>query len=561
MEGRMFKKIILTAIAAGLMSSGVNAQVWDPQALNADPKTATGPISPKLTGLGNYKIADTSDNAESEYFFDQGFRLWVAFNHSEAMRSFKEAIRLDPDNAMAYWGWALSLGRNLNLPMTTNSMEQANYAIGMARSLKNTVSPRHSDYIDALSARYSEDLSTPRDVLDEAYAVAMENLMLKYPDDPDAAVLFAGAAMNTQPWDYWNADATPKGRTEQIIDALENVIAKHPDHAAALHYHIHIAESMRPEIAEESADNLAPLMPGAGHLVHMPSHIFMRVGRYQDAYDTNVIAAAIDEDYIAQCNAQGLYALGYYPHNLHFLAWSSMYTGRSAESLDAAWKVKNRIESGSRTNTWGSNETFRSQPIFVMARFGKWEELLEVEKPFMRAQFMTGMWHYGRSLAHLHLGNMAEAENEHAVLAALVDKLNEGSPGYKDFNDIAGLLTIARNVVSGEIAAKKGDFDTALYHLGAAVRMEDSLAYNEPPAWYFPTRHILGAILLDAGRPVEAEVVYWEDLEHNPDNAYSLYGMYQALSAQKKEGMAAEFKARYDAMWADADVQLASSRY
>ncbi len=557
----MLKKILIGAVAMGLMTSTAVSQVWDPAALNADPKTADGPLSPKLDGLGNYKFAVTTSNPESQYFFDQGFRLWVAFNHSEAMRSFKEAIRLDPNNAMAYWGWALSLGRNLNLPMLTNSMEQANYAIGMAKSLKGQVSQREADYIDALAARYSDDLSIPRDVLDEAYAVAMEKLMKKYPDDPDAAVLFAGAAMNTQPWDYWNADGTPKGRTEQIIDALENVIANHPDHAAALHYHIHIAESMRPAIAEESADNLAPLLPGAGHLVHMPSHIFMRVGRYQDAYDTNIVAAQVDEDYIMQCNAQGLYPLAYYPHNLHFLAWSSMYTGRSGESIAAAWKVKERVEAGSRTNTWGLNETFRSQPIFVMTRFGMWEDLLKVEKPFMRAQFMTGMWHYGRSLAHLNLGNMEEAEKEYAELADLVDNVREGMPGYSNFEDVGGLLTIAKNVVAGEIAAKKGDYDMALYHLGAAVRMEDSLAYNEPPSWYFPTRHILGAILLDAGRPVEAEVVYWEDLKHNPENAYSLYGMYQALSAQQKDAMAAEFKARYDAIWANADVQLASSRY
>ena len=557
----MMKKIIVGVLFAFAVTNISSAQVFDPAALNADPKTADGPLSPKLKGLGDYHFAVSTDNEESQYFFDQGYRLIVAFNHSEAMRSFKEAIRLDPDNAMAYWGWAMTLGRNLNLPMLVNSMEQANYAIGMAVSLKDQVSERERDYIDALAARYSTDLSIPREVLDEAYAVAMEKLMNKYPDDPDAAVLFVGAAMNTQPWDYWNADGSPKGRTEQIISVLSDVIAKHPDHAAALHYHIHIAESMRPEIAEESADNLAPLLPGSGHLVHMPSHIFMRVGRYQDAYDTNVIAAQVDEEYIAQCNAQGLYPLAYYPHNLHFLAWSSMYTGRSGESIDAAWKVKNKIEAGSRTNTWGLNETFRSQPVFVMARFGMWEDLLKVEKPFMRAQFMTGVWHYGRSLAHLHLGNMAEAAKEYEALSALVDKLNEGAPGYKDFQDAGGLLTIAKNVVAGEIAAKKGNYDMALYHLGAAVRMEDSLAYNEPPSWYFPTRHILGAILLDAGRPVEAEVVYWEDLEHNPDNAYSLYGMYQALEAQQKSDLAMQFKAKYDDMWANSDVKLKSSRF
>lgn len=557
----MLKTILTGAVAVGLLTTGTQAQVWDPAALNADPKTANGPISPKLTGLGDYEFAVTTDNEESQYFFDQGFRLWVAFNHSEAMRSFKEAIRLDPENAMAYWGWALSLGRNLNLPMTTNSMEQANYAIGMALSLKDKVSDREADYIDALAARYNEDLSIPREVLDEAYAVAMEKLMNKYPDDPDAAVLFVGAAMNTQPWDYWNLDGSAKGRTEQIISILDEVIAKHPNHAAALHYHIHIAESMRPEIAEASADNLAPQLPGSGHLVHMPSHIFMRLGRYQDAYDTNIVAAEVDEEYIAQCNAQGLYPLAYYPHNLHFLAWSSMYTGRSGESIEAAWKVKEKVEAGSRANTWGQNETFRSQPMFVMARFGMWDEMLEVEKPFVRATFMTGIWHYGRALANLHKGRISEAEMEHAELSKLIRGLRDGMPGYQNFQDVGGLLSIAEQVVAGEIAAKKGDYDMAIFHLGRAARMEDSLAYNEPPSWYFPTRHILGAILLDAGRPVEAEVVYWEDLKHNPENAYSLYGMHQAMKAQQKEELAEEFLARYNAMWANADVQLTSSRF
>jgi len=558
----MLKKILMGAVFVGsITATSTNAQVWDPTALNADPKTATGPLSPKLSGLGDYKFAVTTDNAESQYFFDQGFRLWVGFNHSEAMRSFKEAIRLDPDNAMAYWGWALSLGRNLNLPMLVNSKEQANYAIGMAISLKDKVSEREADYIDALAARYSTDLSIPNEVLDEAYVVAMEKLMNKYPDDPDASVLFAGAAMNAQPWDYWNLDGSTKGRTEQVIATLDKVLKKHPNHAAAMHYHIHISESMRPEIAEGSADNLAPQLPGAGHLIHMPSHIFMRVGRYQDAYDINIEAAKVDENYIAQCNAQGLYPLAYYPHNLHFLAWSSMYTGRSGESIAAAWKVKDRVEAGSRSNTWGLNETFRSQPIFVMTRFGMWDELLKVEKPFMRAQFMTGIWHYGRALAHLHKGNMSEAEIEAASLSSLVDKMTEGQPGYSNFEDAGGLLTIALQVVEGEMASKKGDYDKAVFHLSSAARMEDSLAYNEPPSWYFPTRHILGAILLDAGRPVEAEVVYWDDLKHNPENAYSLYGMYQALTAQKKDALAEEFMNRYNKMWANSDVKLTSSRF
>jgi tetratricopeptide (TPR) repeat protein len=557
----MIKSIITGAILLSSVLTSAYAQVFDPAALNADPKTAMGPLSPKLKGLGDYHFPVTTSNPESQFFFDQGYKLVVGFNHSEAMRSFKEAARLDPNNAMAYWGWALTLGRNLNLPMLVNSSEQAYEAIQMAVALKDNVTQKERDYIDALATRYVSDLSLDRDPIDAAYRDAMEKLMNKYPDDLDAAVLYVASAMNTQPWDYWYADGSPKGKTEQLYDILTDVLKKDPDHAAAHHYLIHLTESMKPELAVESADSLAPIMPGAGHLVHMPSHIFMRVGRYQDAYDINIQAALVDEDYIMQCKAQGLYPLAYYPHNLHFLSWSSMYTGRSENAIDAAIKVKETVEGGSRENTWGLNETFRAQPIFVLARFGKWQELLELEKPFMRAQFLTGTWHYGRSLAYLHTGRMEEAEKELAKLTALREKLVKGQPGYTNFEDAGGLLSIAEALVIGEVAAKKGDYEKALYHLSRAVRMEDSLAYNEPPSWYFPTRHILGAVLMDAGQPVEAEVVYWEDLKNNPENAYSLYGLYQSLKAQNKNALAETTLARYKKMWADADVQLTSSRF
>ncbi|MDG1859729.1 MAG: hypothetical protein P8I94_11530, partial [Emcibacteraceae bacterium] len=547
----------------GVLTTQSNAQIWDPVALNADPVTAEGPISPKLTGLGDYKFAVTTDNEQSQYFFDQGFRLWVAFNHSEAMRSFKESVRLDPDNAMAYWGWALSLGRNLNLPMMTNSMEQANHAIGMAVKLKDKVSPREADYIDALAARYSEDLSIPRDVLDEAYVAAMKKLMNKYPDDADASVLYVGAAMNAQPWDYWNMDGSTKGRTDEVIEILDRVIAKHPDHAAALHYHIHVTESKKPWLAEESADNLAPILKGAGHLVHMPSHIFIRLGRYQDAYDTNVDAVTVDEDYIEQNKAQGLYPLMYYPHNVHFLSWSSMFTGRSELAIESALKAKAILEEGVRKNAWGMGENFRVQPIFVMVRFGKWQEILEMEKPFVKAQYLTGMWHYGRSMAYMKMGQMAEANAELEKLEAINTLFKGSVPGYSEGGALDnGLnLEIATNLVKGEMASVNGEFEQALYHLSTSTRLEDSHVYTEPASWNFPTRHILGAILLEADRAREAEVVYWEDLAHNPNNAYSFYGLYQSYTAQGKDELAAEFLAKYNEEWKDSDVKLTSSRF
>jgi len=539
------------------------AQIFDPAALNVDPKTATGPMSPKLSGLGDGHFEVTTTSNESQFFFDQGFKLVVGFNHSEGMRSFKEAARLDPDNAMAHWGWALTLGRNLNLPMMGNVYGQAYEAIQRAVALKDQVTERERDYIEALATRYTDDFTLGRDKFDLDYMNAMEVLMNKYPDDLDAAVLFVSAAMNNQPWDYWNQDGTAKGKTEKLLNVLNYVLAKNPNHAAANHYNIHLTESKRPELAEASADALAPIMPGAGHLVHMPSHIFIRLGRYQDAYDTNVHAVGVDEDYIAQSKAQGIYPLMYYPHNVHFLSWSSMFTGRSELSIESALKAKALLEDGVRKTSWGMGENFRVQPIFVMVRFGKWQQILEMEKPFVKAQYMTGMWHYGRSMAHLKLGQIAEAVAELAELQAIHAKFKVGVPGYDDgLLELNGInLEIASELVLGEIASLNGEFENALFHLGIATRLEDSHIYTEPASWNFPTRHILGAILLEAGRAREAEVVYWADLAHNPNNAYSYYGLYQSLSAQGKDEQAAEYLALYEEEWKDSDVKLTSSRF
>ncbi len=559
----MYKGIMSGIILLLLQISISNAQIFDPAALNVDPKTATGPMSPKLSGLGDSHFEVTTSSAESQFFFDQGLKLVVGFNHSEAMRSFKEAARLDPDNAMAYWGWALTLGRNLNLPMMGNVYEQAYDAIQRAVALKDQVTERERDYIEALATRYTDDLTLGRDKFDIAYMHAMDALMQKYPDDLDAAVLWVSSAMNNQPWDYWNEDGTPKGNTERIISVIDDVIARKPDHAAALHYHIHVTESKRPELSEASADALAPTMPGAGHLVHMPSHIFIRLGRYQDAYDTNVHAVSVDEDYIIQSEAQGIYPLMYYPHNVHFLSWSSMFTGRSELSIEAAFKAKALLETGVRKTSWGMGENFRVQPIFVLVRFGKWQQMLEMEKPFVKAQYLTGMWHYGRSMAYMNTGNMAAAKEELAKLNEIVVKFEDGEPGYSEGGALTnGInLQIASALVTGQMASMEGEFEKAIYHLGSATRLEDSHVYTEPASWNFPTRHILGAILLEAGKPREAEVVYWQDLAHNPNNAYSFYGLYQSLAAQGKDTQAAEYLAKYEEEWKDSDVKLTSSRF
>jgi len=342
---------------------------------------------------------------------------------------------------------------------------------------------------------------------------------------------------------------------------LQSVIARDPKQAGAHHYLIHAVESHRPELGVASADQLGALMPGAGHLVHMPSHIYMRVGRYADSYDANILAVKADQGYITQCRAQGLYPLAYYPHNIHFLVWSAMFQGRSKEARIAARQVADAIPKDSKDNSWALYESFRSQPMFVMVRFGRWDEMLAESRPEKNARFMNGVWHYGRGLALSHQGKIAEARKELDQLTEL-RKITVADPSYvSGFGAAGGLLTIAEEILIGEIAAQQGSYESAISHLERAVRLEDGLVYNEPSDWYFPVRHILGALLLEAGLPAEAEVVYWEDLRRNPKNAYSLFGLEQSLKAQGKTDDAVVINERFKRAWKDADVGLKSSRF
>lgn len=552
---------MLIAVLAMASAIPAAAQIHDPKALGADPATATSAIAPRLTGLGNHHIPVTTDNPESQYFFDQGFRLTLGFNHSEALRSFKEAVRLDPDNAMAYWGWALVLGPNLNLPMQENVVAPAYDAMQKAVALKNRVSEKERAFIEALAIRYTDNPKADRAPLDAAYVESMARLHARYPDDPDAATLYAAAIMNTNPWDYWYRDGTPKGSTETILSTLQKVVTEHPDHAGAHHYLIHAVEAFRPELGVASADQLGGLMPGAGHLVHMPSHIYMRVGRYADSYAANARAAEADNAYIVQCRAQGMYPVTYYPHNIHFMVWSAMFQGRADAAMAAARQVKDKIPVDLKDDTWALNELFRSQPMFVMMRFGQWDAMLSEPQPIDRMRFMTGVWHYGRGLAHVHQGRLEDARKELAALSSFREMTAADADYYTGFAVAGDLLTIAEELLTGEILAKEKDFSRAIAHLERAVRLEDSLRYNEPTDWYVPGRHMLGAVLLEAGLPAEAETVYWEDLRRNPDNGYSLFGLHLSLKAQQNAPVAEEIAKRLAAAWKDADKPLQTSRY
>ncbi len=556
----MTTRILIAALAMAVTVPAA-AQIHDPKALGADPATATSAIAPRLTGLGQHHIPVTTDNPDSQYFFDQGFRLTLGFNHSEALRSFKEAARLDPDNAMAYWGWALVLGPNLNLPMQENVVAPAYAAMQKAIALKDGVSEKERAFIEALAVRYTDDPKAERAPLDAAYVDSMAQLHARYPDDPDAATLYAAAIMNTNPWDYWYRDGTPKGSTETILSTLQKVVTEHPDHAGAHHYLIHAVEAFRPELGVASADQLGDLMPGAGHLVHMPSHIYMRVGRYADSYAANASAAKADNAYIVQCRAQGMYPVTYYPHNIHFMVWSAMFQGRADAAMAAARQVKDKIPVDLKDDTWALNELFRSQPMFVMMRFGQWEAMLNEPQPIDRMRFMNGVWHYGRGLAHAHQGRLEDARTELAALTSFREMTAANAEYYTGFAVAGDLLTIAEELLTGEILAKEKKFPRSIAHLERAVRLEDSLRYNEPTDWYMPTRHMLGAVLLEAGLPTEAETVYWEDLRRNPNNGYALFGLHQSLKAQNNAPVAAEIEKRLAVAWKDADKPLQTSRY
>ncbi|MGI9327920.1 MAG: hypothetical protein ACR2PZ_22060, partial [Pseudomonadales bacterium] len=546
-------------LAALLFATSLSANVHDPKALAADPKTASSAIAPTLAGLGQHHHAITTSSEASQAFFDQGLRLTYAFNHSEALRAFKEAARLDPNNAMAYWGWGLVLGPNINLPMVAEVNEQAFAATQRAITLIDGVQAHEQALINALAARYSPVAPDDRSSLDQRYADAMAAVHAQFPDDADIATLYAAAMMNLSPWDYWKGSGEARKNTKIFLPVLQQVIDSHPEHPGALHYYIHTVEAVHPARGEAAADALAGLMPNAGHMVHMPSHIYMRLGRYADSYKANVNASLADERYVSQCRAQGIYPLNYYPHNLHFMVWSAMFQGRSAEALAAARKVQAKVPKDMQGNAFAAFETFMSQPLYVMVRFADWQGILEEPEPASSNQFMLGVWHYARGMAYANSKQVRRAKGELKQLEKLRKSIADDY--FIGFGTAPTLLYIAEELLSGDILAKQRRYDDAIAHIARAVRLEDGLLYNEPPDWYFPTRHVLGAVLLDAGQAGEAETVYWQDLRKNPGNAFSLTGLLQALKAQGKTEAAAEVATELRTALAEADVSLASSRF
>jgi tetratricopeptide (TPR) repeat protein len=517
------------------------------------------PVAPRLQNLGVHTFKVTTKSARAQLFMNQGVNLAYGFNHAEAARAFAEAARLDPDCAMAYWGHALVLGPNINAPMDPQDEPRARELVARAVALKARVTPRERAYIDALARRYTGK-AEDRAAADRAFAEAMRKVVDAHPADLDAKAIYAEALMDLRPWNYWTRDGEPYPETREIQAALQQVIARNRNHPAALHYWVHLWEATdTPERAEAEADRLLTLMPGAGHVVHMPAHIYMRVGRHADVVRSNQMAVKADEDYITQCRAQGMYPLAYYPHNIHFIWMGATATGQRRLALEAAQKVANAIPQDA-LSTVPILQGFLMVPYWAKVRFGEWDDILRDPGPRHETPFTRGAWRFARAMAFTATNRLSEAEQELSELKKLVD--DPALKGQATFSTNSGhaILRIAPEVVAGEIAARRKDWDRAVLHLDRAIRYEDSLIYQEPPDWHAPVRQNLGAILLEAGRPDEAEAVYWEDLRKNPGNGWSLFGLVQALKAQGRTGEAALAQKRFDHAWRDADFQLSASR-
>ena len=522
---------------------------------------ADKPGAPVFAGLGAHHHPISTKNPETQKFFDQGINLLFGFNHAEAIRSFREAARLDPDCAICWWGVAFALGPNINLPMPDDAVAPAWAALSRAKALEARASPEERAWIEALAARYAQDPKADRHALDAAFAEAIGKLWKTYPDDLDAGTFYAEAMMDTQPWDYWQADGvTPKGHGAEIVSTLEDIIQRAPDHPGALHLYIHAVEATTtPQRAEAAADRLETLMPGAGHVVHMPSHIYYRVGRYADAVKVNALAATVDEQYIAACKAQGYYPVGYYGHNIHFLWTSSEMQGNYRAALDAARRLQIAVDVPAITKDLPQGELYLFTPIATLLRFGQWRAILAEPPPPGDFRLDLAVWLYARGFAHADTGDFEAARADRARLAGLQ---TGDFARYDAFNVPAKpMIALALKLLDGEIARTAGRLDDAVADFTQASDMEHQIPYSEPPYWHQPVSHLLGAALLQAHRPAEAEAVYRESLKTYRVDGWALFGLAQALDAQGKSAQAAETRTAFDKAWAFSDVKLTSSRF
>jgi tetratricopeptide (TPR) repeat protein len=538
------RKVVLI-VALSIISQTIVAQHQHPN----DAKPAT-----LMPGLGKHHHKVSTSNADAQRFFDQGLTFVFAFNHDEAIRSFRHAAELDPQLAMAYWGIALATGPNYNMDIDLEREKAAYDAVQKARSLAVKASGQERDYIEALSKRYSNDPKPDLKRLAVEYKNAMGELSKRYPDDLDAATLYAESLMDLNPWQLWSKDGKPAHGTEEIVEVLESVLRRDPNHAGANHFYIHAVEaSSAPERALDSAERLKTLVPAAGHLVHMPAHIFMRTGNYEAASLANEAGAAADRAYLKGTGARGLYSAMYYNHNLHFLAMARSMQGRYRDARKALAELEANTLPMAREMPMV--DTILPASLFVMVRFRRVEDILTSKQPDPSLLPITNaFWHYARGMAFAAIGKVAEAETERQSFSAAA-KATAVDVRF-GLNSVSDIFAIGSRTLEARIARAKGDRKSAIELLKEAVALEDRLAYNEPADWGLPCRESLGGVLLLDGQHVEAETVFRRDLKENPNNPRSLFGLAESLRLQGKRDAAREADKQFKDAWKSADARL-----
>ena len=549
--------------AAGPMMRLAQARTEVPPAgmQAASPAAAFADTDPPLwEGLGTVTYKITTANEEAQSYFNQGLRLTYAFNHGEAQRAFRKAQKLDPECAMCFWGEALVLGPNINLPMQDEAVAPAFAAAEKARGLSPKASAREQALIAAVATRYAQDAKADRAPLDAAYASAMEKVAAQFPDDNEIAVLYAESVMDLSPWNYWQPGGRePNPQSAAIVPTLERVLAREPNHPGAIHYYIHAVEaSDRPERAEPYADRLRGAIPGAGHLVHMPSHIYYRVGRYLDALADNKMAAEVDENYLAATNApMGVYRLGYYPHNVHFVMASAQMAGDGPTVIAAAEKLRGLIPD-EVARVIALVQPVKAAPYFAHALFSPSATVLALPDPGDAIPYVKAMWHYARGVASVAQGDFGAAKAEASAIAALeggdFTLLNASGVPAKD------VLALARTVIEARMAQRQGDKAAAIERFERAAALQDGLPYMEPPYWYYPVRQSLAVALMQAGRLDDAETQFKHALNRAPANGWSWYGLAELYKARGKADQASKLEADLAKMWIGDRQQLDLSR-
>jgi tetratricopeptide (TPR) repeat protein len=502
-----------------------------------------------MSGLGDLHHPVSTKNAQAQQFFDQGLRLIYAFNHDEAARSFARAAELDPKLAMAYWGIAEAVGPNYNDPASDERLKQAHQAVQTAVDLSPDASPSEKAYIKAMALRFPADVTADRKKAAEAYHDAMREVFKQYPDDLDAATLFAESGMNLHPWGLWHPDGTPEVGTVEIQLTLESVLKKDPNHMGAVHYYIHTVEaSPNPERALADANKLASLAPAAGHIVHMPSHVYIRTGDYEAAVKTNEQAVSVDQAYINATGVQGMYPLMYYSHNLQFIAACASMNGNYSEAKQNADKLAAHV--GPHVQEMPPLEGFMTVPMAVDVRFHRWEEILQMPQPNPAMKIATVYWAFARGMALAGTGKIAEAQDELKIVSAAEASTPPDVVFAMPANNRAkDIIKIAVDVLGAKIDLARKDSAGAIAKLTEAVALQDSLKYGEPPDWFYPVRESLGAALLLNGDAAGAEKVFREDLNQNPRNPRSLFGLLEALKAQGKDYDAGFVEKQFEASW------------